>query len=153
MSKIHRIIFIILFITTSIFAQKNFTLEQVILESSSLMPTKLNQLQWIPGTDDFAYVESSDEGDNLIKENSDSEGKETILTLSNLDQAVRDAGLATIKSFPRFKWISDSSFRFWHHQTLVEYDISTNSLVIVNSIADNGVNSDYIVPNKIAYTI
>ena len=52
---LHSLIVVILF-TGSLLAQKNFTLEQVILESASLSPKRLSQLQWIPDTDAFTYV-------------------------------------------------------------------------------------------------
>ena len=81
MQRLTHILFIIFLFTGSSTAQKNFTLEQVILNTASLSPIKLLQLQWIPETDNFSYVESNDGKEILVRENSTNVGKETILKL------------------------------------------------------------------------
>ena len=153
MQRLIHILFIIFLFTGSSTAQKNFTLEQIILDIASLSPIKLLQLQWIPETDNFSYVESNDGKEILVRENSTNEGKETILTLSTLNVSIQSAGLSTLISFPIFKWISSSTIRFWDNQFLVEYNLNTRSLTIINDIAGNGINADYNNPHKIAYTI
>ncbi|MGB5847319.1 MAG: DPP IV N-terminal domain-containing protein, partial [Ignavibacteriaceae bacterium] len=149
---IHSLCIVILF-TTSLFAQKNFTLEQVILESELLLPKSLSQLQWIPDTDDFTYVDSVVKESNLIKEKALSEGKEILLTLTRLNESLDAKGLNTLESFPSFKWTNSSTIRFWSSLSLVEYNFNNNSLTIINDIAYNGTNADYNDPHKIAYTI
>jgi len=96
MQKLIRSLFIVILITGSLLAQKNFTLEQVTLESKSLSPKRLLQLQWIPGTDEFTYLETIEEETNLVKEKSDTEGKEIILTLSKLNVTIQSAELNTL---------------------------------------------------------
>ena len=153
MKKLLHSLFIVILFTSSFLAQKNFTLEQVILESASLSSKHLSQLQWIPDTDDFTYVESTDEETNLVKENASSEGKEIILTLTELNVTLQNKELNTLKSFPSFKWVSSSTIRFWDYSSLVEYNLNNNSLTIINDIANKGTNADYNDPHKIAYTI
>ncbi|MCH6575929.1 MAG: DPP IV N-terminal domain-containing protein, partial [Bacteroidetes bacterium] len=153
MQKLIRSLFIVILFTFSLLAQKNFTLEQVILESESLSPKRLSQLQWVPDTDAFTYVKSVDEETNLIKENSSSEGKEILLTLTKLNDILEGKGLTIRKLFPDIKWVSSSTIQFWNYSSLVDYNIINNSLTIINDIANNGTNADYNDPHKIAYTI
>ncbi|MCH8034571.1 MAG: DPP IV N-terminal domain-containing protein [Bacteroidetes bacterium] len=153
MQKLIRSLFIAILFTGSLLAQKNFTLEHVILESASLSPKRLSQLQWIPDTDAFTHVITVDEETNLIKENASSEGKEILLTLTKLNDALTGKSFNTLESFPIFKWTNNSTIRFWDYLSLVEYNLNNNSLTIINDIANNGTNADFNDPHKIAYTI
>jgi dipeptidyl-peptidase-4 len=153
MQKLINSLFIVILFSGSLVAQKNFTLEQVILESESLLPNRLSQLQWIPDTDAFTYVDSTDVGTNLIKENASTEGKEILLTLTRLNESLDSKGLKTLKSFPIIKWTNSSTIQFWDNLSFVEFNFNNNSLTIINDIANNGTDADYNDPHKIAYTI
>jgi dipeptidyl-peptidase-4 len=144
---------IVIIFSGTLFAQKNFILEQVILDGASLSPKELLQLQWIPGTDDFSYLASIGDEIILIKENSVSGGRETILTLSRLNVTLQNSGVNSLNSLPGFNWISNSTIRFWVDRALVEYNSNAKSISIINDIAENGINADYNDPHKIAYTI
>ena len=143
----------ILFLSVTITAQKNFTLEQVTLEPETLQLKKLKQLQWIPGTDDFAYVFSDNNSMSLIKENSEVAGKTELTTLYKLNTTLATAGLSKVKSFPEFSWSSNNTIRFWDGNKLIDFNTSNNSVTILNQIESNGMNPDFISPGKIAYTL
>jgi dipeptidyl-peptidase-4 len=134
-------------------AQTNFTLEQVILESNTLMPKELKHLQWIPGTDDFSYVFEVNGVESLIKENSDAEGKVTLLSLTKLNVGFQNKGLAILDSIPKYNWITNSTLQFWNNEYLLNYNLSTNEITIINNIVDEGLNADFNDPTKIAYTV
>jgi len=134
MNKLLRILLIILFFTAAVCAQKNFTLKQVTTDEITLQPKKLEQLQWIPGTDDFAYVFSENETQKLYKENSDIEGRKELLTLNQLSTVQTAAGLDAADSFPKFNWISSDKIRFWIGNKLVDYNLKTNTPNIINNI-------------------
>lgn len=153
MYKVLHFIFFVIILTSSLVAQKNFSLRQVILEEKSLMPKELLQLQWIPGTDDFTYLDSTAVETNLVKENATSGGRETILTLTELNVTLQSKNLNTLISFPIFKWTASNKIRFWIDLSFVEYNFNNNSLTIINDIALNGTNADYNDPRKIAYTV
>jgi len=153
MQKLIHSLFIVILFTKGLTAQNNFTLEQVILERESLLPKSLSQLQWIPDTDDFTYLDSTDVEIKLIKENAMSEGKEILLTLTGLNESIDAKGLNTLESFPVFAWTSSSTIQFWNDLSFVEYNFKNNSLSIINDIALNGTNADFNDPHKIAYTI
>ena len=153
MSKLLRFLLIFLFLPAVVVAQKNFTLRQVTTDTVTLRPKKLDQLQWIPGTDDFAYVFSNNNSESLYKENSEIEGKEEFISLDHFNAVIISAGLDTIKSFPQFTWTSSNTIRFWNENKFVEYNLNTNMPKIVNNIKENGKNADFITPDKIAYTL
>ena len=131
MQKLIHSIFIVIILTGSLNAQKNFTLEQVILESESLSPKTLVQLQWIPDTDDFTYLDSTNVETNLIKENASTEGKEIILTLTELNVTLQSKGLNTFTSFPIFTWTSSNTSWFFAmatgHSNIIEWPHSKGS--------------------------
>ncbi len=149
MKRVTYTLLILVFAASCIFAQKNFTLEQVALEPASISPVRLSQLSWIPGTDDFAYVKE----DKIIKENVESEGQETILTLDQLNEVLSNAGIDSIKSFPRLEWFSSDAIRFWIDAKFLNYNITAQKLTTINIVTEGGRNIDFINPGKVAYTI
>jgi len=153
MQRLLLILLPILFLSVTITAQKNFTLEQVTLEPETLQPKKLKQLQWIPGTDDFAYVFSDNNSLSLIKENSSVAGKIELITLNNLNLTLTSYGLEVLKTFPKFTWSSDKTIRFWNTNKLIDFNLNNNSISVLNQFEDNGRNADFISPNKIAYCL
>jgi dipeptidyl-peptidase-4 len=151
MKRYYLILFSLL--STSLLAQKNFTLEQVILESSTNMQKELKYLQWIPGTDDFSYVFEVNGVENLIKENAGVEGKETLLSLTGLNVSFQSKGLAILNSIPKHNWATDSTLQFWNNEFFLNYNLSSNEITILNDIPAEGLNADFNDPTKIAYTI
>ena len=140
-------------VTSSVLAQKDFTLEQLVFESNTLLPKELKQLQWIPDTDYFSYVFEIEGVECLMKENSEVEGIETLVSLTTLNAAFQNAGLVTLSVFPEYRWIDNSTLQLWNYNHLINYNIIANSILIINDIDKNGLNADFIDPTKIAYTI
>jgi dipeptidyl-peptidase-4 len=132
------------------FAQKDFTLEQVILESQSLSPIKLKQLQWIPDSENFSYVESFGDNERLISESIDGDSKSVLILLSELNSILINSQL---KTFPLFSWYSKSEFWFWNNNKLVLLNVMNKSVTILNEIDERGENAEFIDPKRIAYTI
>ncbi|GAH04991.1 unnamed protein product [marine sediment metagenome] len=145
--------FFVLLFSISVFAQKNFILKQVILEAPSLSPATLNQLQWIPGTDEFSYLEETESGINLVAEQIEAGNKKILTTLDDLNNSLAYAALDSATNFPRFSWHSSGEIWFWQKNKLVLFNIQKNKLFVLNEITEGGGNHDFIVPEKIAYTI
>jgi len=145
--------FFVLLFSISVFAQKDFTLKQVILELPSLSPARLNQLQWIPGTDEFSYVEKLESGIELVVEQIEAGNKKILITLNELNGSLGNAMLDSVTNFPSFTWYSSNEIWFWQKNKLVLYSIINNKASVLNEIAEDGSNQDFIVPEKIAYTI
>ncbi len=153
MKKITGFLFILFITSTSLFAQKDFTLEQITLNPGSLYPKSLQQLQWIPDTDDFAYVFTDDTTESLYKENAENEGRQILLTLEQFNKDLQRAGYKTFPSFPRFKWVSSTTIRFWKNTSLLTYDIYSHRVKKLNELQLGAQNKDFKDPSKIAYTI
>ncbi|NNG26725.1 MAG: S9 family peptidase, partial [Ignavibacteriaceae bacterium] len=145
--------FFVLFFSISIFAQKDFTLKQVILEAPSLSPTKLNQLQWIPDTQEFSYVEESENGIELVAEQIETGNKKILTTLDELNSSLSFALLDSVINYPRFTWYSSTEIWFWQQNKLILFNIYNNKLIVLNEVDQDGTNYDFIIPDKIAYTI
>jgi dipeptidyl-peptidase-4 len=145
--------FFVLLFSISVFAQKNFTLKQVILEASSLSPAALNRLQWIQGTDEFSYLEETESGINLVAEQIEAGNKIILTSLDDLNSSLGNAVLDTVTNFPPFSWYSSTELWFWQKNKLVLFNINNNKITVLNEITDGGSNHEFIVPGKIAYTI
>ena len=43
--------------------------------------------------------------------------------------------------------------QFWNYNSLINYNLDTHSITIINEVDVNGLNSDFKDPTKIAYTV
>ncbi len=79
----------ILIISISVFPQKkDLTLKQATLQSYGFYPRGLSQTEWIPGTDNFSYVDNN----ALVKGNARNDKTEKIISLEDLND-----GLSSLK--------------------------------------------------------
>ncbi|MEN8193756.1 MAG: hypothetical protein ABFS12_13115, partial [Bacteroidota bacterium] len=91
MRYLKQIILLQLLLTITIIAQKkNFTMEDVVFNSkTTLAPTTLKNLQWIPNEYSYSYVEKIDNNDEvLIKGHATSGMREEIISLNNLSENI-----------------------------------------------------------------
>jgi dipeptidyl-peptidase-4 len=131
---------------THAFSQKQtLTLEQAIMGRwSKFNPERLNNLQWISGTNLFCYIEEN----SLIIENQ--EGPVKNIHLSKINKFLAKDSLS---AFPPVNWLNESDLRFTHNQTIYIYDIEKNSLTNWGNYPKSGQNFDF--SNKamaLAYT-
>ncbi len=132
--------------------QKELTIKQVTIESRSLYPKHLAQLQWRPGTDAFTYVEYSNGGE-LVQENARTGNKQSILSLLKLNTKLNEFKLSPIISFPSIEWIGNDDIRFWNGDSLYEYNFNENSVKLLNDVSNGAENMDISSDNSVAYTI
>ncbi len=145
------LILIILF-TIPVFPQKKYlTLRQVTVQQAGLFPGSLKQLKWIPGSNEFTYVDNK--ASALMKENVKNDKTERIISLSELNEKVKDAGADSLFSFPDVEWISENNIRFWDNKKLLTYNQGTKILSVVNSVPGDAENIDVADNNNVAYTI
>ncbi len=94
-------LFLIVFIiSVSGFAQKNFTLKQVILEAETISPLQLEQLHWIPETEEFSYIQKLGDNAFLISEKIEAENKTQLTSLSKLNKSLTEANLNQCNQLP-----------------------------------------------------
>jgi dipeptidyl-peptidase-4 len=153
MKFINRIVLASFVFVAIVFAQNELTLEQVILKPHSLAPKKLKQIQLVPDTDNFSYVESFGDNERLISESINGDLKNTLVLLSELNSILNKQKLQTVNTFPLFSWYSNSEIWFWNKNELILLNILTKELSVLNKIDELGQNPEFIDPKKIAYTI
>lgn len=147
-----RFLFVILISGIS-FAQKDFTLRQVVVDYESISPAKLKQLQWIPDTDDFAFVKKIENKTTLLKENAFTGDKQVIFTFNSLHELLKIKELPLLDSLPKLIWINQNTIQFWAQNYLLDINVDNNNIKIVNNIDEEGENTDFIRSSKIAYTV
>lgn len=83
---------------------KKLTLEDVVLrQRTTLAPQRLPQLQWIPGTAFYAYVQTGG-GEETLMKSSAAGTPAPVLTLQALNALLREAKADTVARFPALKW-------------------------------------------------
>jgi len=156
MKRLKTLLWILICSSSFLFAQKkDFTTQDIIYNSyTSLAPSYLKQLQWIPGSDAYSYIKN--EGGNfiLVKSYVKSEKTENILTLENLSAVFEKEGLKAPARFPRFTWLNPYEIQFMKDTLLLRYNFNTKQLKIVNKIP-KGAENIQLAPDKksLAFTI
>ncbi len=154
MNPIKSLLFLLIIFSFTAFPQnKKLTLEQVTVKPIGLYPQTLSQLKWRPGNNAYTYVESKDDRQNLVEREMNSDETKNILSVDQLNTAAVEAGLDSIKRFPRYEWIDKNNIRFWQKTKLVKYNLEDTKAEILNTIDEKGENLDYTAENSAAYTI
>jgi dipeptidyl-peptidase-4 len=112
------------FASTFTFAQtKLLTMEEAVRgQRTYLAPQKLEQLGWIPGTDEYYYVDTRKKTLMIGKGTGNAEPK---VSLRQLNDAVRKFGMGmdTLSDFPVISWEGKTAFTFSGKSRIV-YDIT-----------------------------
>ncbi len=136
------------------FAQlKNFTAEESVLLERSLLPERVAQLDWIPGTEKFAYVKQVDEEWQLMAGEAASSKREVLGNLPDFNAAMKAVGYAERTSFPALRFIGPTKFRFLQDNTFCSYDWAAKKVAQLTSYDAAGENLDINEQHGIAYTI
>ncbi|MEM7035378.1 MAG: DPP IV N-terminal domain-containing protein [Bacteroidota bacterium] len=134
--------------------KKEVSLEDAVTKQrTTLGAENLSQLNWIPGTDNFAYVKEVGEEFTLLSGNAEQKSRNVLTTLMEINGAMLDAGAEELTRFPRFRWISATKIRFASKRTLFSYDVSSKKIEKLNSYKEGGANHDITPQHGIAYTI
>ncbi len=146
------------FIIFSTLAQtKLLTLDDAFLKyRTTLSPWKLAQLQWIKGTEQFSFIDTTGGTEKLMRGNTSSDKNEALLTLSELNEVIKSNSQDTVAKFPSITWTDAVHFKFTNAGKVFVYDTGTKSLGVVS--APNlgaGAEHEDTDPNSgaIAYTI
>lgn len=121
------------------------TVHDIIYKKKELLPRKLEQLQWLPGSHLFSYV---DEEQNLVITDADSQVVKRIsLKQFNEMQDLKD------ESIPELSFIDATSFWVRIHEKILVYDIESGNYTQANSLPKDAANLVFYSPEKIAYTL
>ncbi len=147
--KLISIVFILAF--ASILAQeKLFTVEDVVMNSySKLVPERLYSLNWIPGTEKYYWIEYGEEFGGILTGAVESEGVDTLLTLTKLNETLTKNDFEAMRVFPRITWTDSASFVFKSGKILFKYNLTNDELSVLNVFEEKLANYTP-APNHIA---
>lgn len=110
-------------------------------------PKVLQQLQWIPGSNRYSYIDNS-----KIMAGSLGSTAAVLLSLDELNTGLKAIGIQTdLKGFPGISWKNDSVFTFVHETSLISFDINGKQAVVLNSWAESADHYDFSSNNDIAF--
>jgi len=131
-----KIIFLIALFSSVTFAQKkNFTMEDVVFNSTtSLAPSTLKALQWIPNEYSYSFVDKVNDVDILVKGYVTSGKREEIISFIELSEKILDHSNIIPKSFPKITWIDEFNFHFRTDDKVYKYSLEENDLSVITSL-------------------
>lgn len=132
-------LFLVLFFNLPFLAQEqNFTMEDVVFNSySTLAPTTLKQLQWLPNEYSYSYVEKDDNTEMLVKGFATSGRKAQLVSLKSLNDDLEDFSVGNLKSFPKISWVDDLSFQFQIQNKVFSYSVDDEDLELLAALPEN----------------
>jgi dipeptidyl-peptidase 4 len=151
-------IFIPLFLilTLQVLSQnKLFTVEDVVLNSyPKLTPANLRQLNWLPNTDKFVWVDGNGNKSAILISSVKKTEIDTLLKLNELNTFLSKNSDKPLNSLPVITWSSADEFNFWNGKQYYSFNYKYKKLTKINSIPDDA-EEQTLSPDKkyIAYTI
>lgn len=141
-------------ISITSFSQEAFTLEDAIMGPYGKFRMKsLSQLNWIPGENNFCWVETdSSHKDNprLVKRAPGTRDTITVCTLSDLKKF---DFMADLKRFPRIEWTSNKTFRFRIKTEMIRFDLESKEASVLFPLNEKAANEDIFNDKNLAYTL
>jgi len=116
------------------FAQKQrLTLEDCFL-NPALQPQSMRQLQWVPGTDRFSWVETVNKSELLLVGQPKSAQVDTILRPVQLQEK--------LTRFPSITWNSSTSFYYVYQHKLFVHNLGEGRSVVATHWEEGAENQD-----------
>lgn len=154
MRKLFFSFFAIAVLSTS--AQKMLTVSDAVLKQrSTLAPSKLQQINWIPASNNFFYVDMKDKVSNLFIGEAKTGNSKSTQTIIELNQILKSNSIDTLKDFPLLKFTSLNTYTFQLKDKIYTYDLTSKKLssTATTKLPDAAENDDKASNGNIAYTI
>ena len=144
------VLFVVFFFILNVSAQKTLSLKDATLGSSSyLRPAIPEQLKW---KDAKHYVMIKN--NNLFQYTIQSKDSVELLSLANLNIALKVKNIKEQDAFPRFSFINDSQIWFPADKHLVVLNLENKSVVTCYAYPEDADLLDFCIGNStLAYTI
>jgi dipeptidyl-peptidase-4 len=146
------LIFSLLFISNINFLysqEKLFTLEDYM--NWDLYPESISNLKWVAGEDAFTFVDNSA---IIRKDAANPAMADTIMRLTDFNDAAKSAGLDEMRRFPAIHWMDASRFSFTKDHKIFVFNLADTSLAKQNEYDENAENVELAGETfSAAYTI
>jgi dipeptidyl-peptidase 4 len=124
---------------------KLLTIEDAVLKGrTTLAPERLNQLSWIPGGNEYAYVLREKEDETLVSSKASAKEKKPLVKLSRLNQELKriSPSVKEASKFPSIRWIDPSSFCFSLENRLYVFNTGAQTLAEATPYDKEAENTD-----------
>ncbi len=147
------LLLLFIFVSQAFTQEKLFTVEDVVLNGFRLSPQNLRQLNWIPKSDNFVWVDGVNTKSALLLSSPKNSKIDTLIRTSDLNSLLNTQDEKPINSFPSVSWTSSDEFNFWNGKTYYSFNTKYKKLSKINSIKGDAENLN-VSPNKkfVAYT-
>ncbi|WP_181304193.1 S9 family peptidase [Rufibacter sp. XAAS-G3-1] len=106
------------------FAQQKLLTMEDTFRNPSLLPANLRQLTWVPGTNDYSYV--NDKNDQLLR-GSARESARPILTSAEVSTALTKIGGANLTGLNGLEWLNSNELVLNQRGNLFRYNLQTKT--------------------------
>lgn len=134
------------------FAQdKLLTIEDAIIgQWRALYPTTFYNLQWKGNSSDFTFQDAT----KIYQQSATKSDSTVLLTIDDLNTALNNADIDSIKRIPYFDWETENELHFYSKNTWCLYSVSSKKITATIEVPKNAENKTlFIKDKKIAYTI
>jgi len=147
------LLLLFIFISQAFPQEKLFTVEDVVLNGFRLSPQNLRQLNWVPNSDNFTWVDGVNTKSALLLSSPKNSKIDTLIRISDLNSLLTKQNEKPINAFPSVSWISSDEFNFWNGKTYYSFNTKYKKLSKINSVKDDAENLN-VSPNKkfVAFT-
>lgn len=136
-----------LVLASTLTAQNALTLEQSVMQQyRQFAPDRISLFQWIPGTDEFTYMENYTV---LKKGSAKSSTITTLVTLEEVNKAIK----GKLRWFSGFQWKNDYEFYIQDGAKNYLFNVNTKDAKLVTALPDDAENANYnYQAGHVAYT-
>jgi dipeptidyl-peptidase 4 len=155
MKTFKMIIALVIILSSQIISQeKLFTVDDVVSPAFGRSSAAgMRQLNWIPNTDIYAWVEGAGEKSILVASSPKNTKIDTLLRLNELNSVYTKENEKALLALPMVNWSSAEEFNFWSGSKYYSYNIKLKKLNKIISVP-NGIDNQSFSPDQklIAYT-
>ncbi|MBN8683506.1 MAG: DPP IV N-terminal domain-containing protein [Chitinophagales bacterium] len=121
-----------------VFAQPNISMSDAILKGrTSLAPSSLRQLQWIPGSTQFSHVSNG----KVVRVNAATDQTDTMDLQSKLNEGMPGLGLKPLEALPAFTWLSADKLWFQTGKEIITWS-ATGGMKLENQFPADAEHLD-----------
>ncbi len=146
------LLLIVLLPISGVAQEKLLTIEDAVIgQWRELYPERMRQLSWKADGDVYTFIEEQ----TLYHSSVDApDEKKEVFSLSELNKALKEAGLNEMRYIPAYRWVNDNEMAFQLGNAYVTFDVASKQITEHIAVADEAVNLDKnSTSGNVAYTV